>query len=147
MSIPRLSGESAGSGAGVPMAKAGMWELRMATYPAGANQLAEEEIWRLIDDGFARREAAEELTVHALVALPDCLFALIEFHPGEEPRSQMAELRYWLSDCAGIRWQRDWSISEIAAWGSREEVAEGVRQAPLRAGLVAAGGAWPYRRP
>lgn len=146
-----MSGAHSSEGSGergsrTPRGKAGLWVLRMATYPAGENQLAVDEVWHLMDDGFARREAADELTVQSLVALPDCLLALMEFHPGEEPRAQMAEFRYWLSECAGVRWQRDWTVSETAAWESWEDVATAMRQAPVVAGLAAAEEEWPYRR-
>ncbi len=124
----------------------GLHYVSLGCLPKGRNQLANAEVWKVIDDALALREAAGELTVHALVALPDELLGILGFHEGEPPRAAMASFRSWVKARAGVRWQVEWVMSELPGEEAAAALVESMREAPLRAGLARHAAEWEFQR-
>jgi len=112
--------------------------------PRGLNQLACPERWRALVETILHREAAGDLQVRLVLAMPDHWHGLLSFDGGKRMRKVVANLKAWLARKHGIRWQRDFFDHRLRSWESAAEKGEYIRRNPVRAGLIAGGSAWPY---
>ncbi len=82
--------------------------------------------------------------VRLLLLMPDHLHMLASFPRAEEMRRTVTSWKHFLSKQHGIAWQRDFFDHRIRSHESLDEKAHYIRQNPVRAGLVADAGTWPY---
>jgi putative transposase len=119
--------------------------ITICCLPRGENQLAHERVWQSIDETLRHREAAGEIQVRMVLAMPDHLHGLFAFPCGGMSK-RISSIKEWVAKKAGVRWQRDYFDHRIRSWESGAEKAEYIRQNPVRAGCVTRTEDWPFQR-
>jgi REP element-mobilizing transposase RayT len=82
--------------------------------------------------------------VHLLVLMPDHVHGLLAFPSDQSIKQVMTAWKGYLAKTCGIEWQRDFFEHRIRDAAGLEEKAHYIRANPVRAGLVATAGDWPY---
>jgi putative transposase len=120
--------------------------ITICCLPRGDNQLAKTEVWKVIDESLKIREAAGDLKVRLVLAMPDHLHGLFSFPGAKSMRQALSSLKEWVAKQTGVRWQRDFFDHRLRGWESGAEKAKYIRQNPVRGRLVERSEDWPFQR-
>jgi len=114
--------------------------------PRGVNQLANDGVWRVIDDSLRHFEGIGQLAVKVVLAMPDHLHGLFAF-PGDATMNRvMVGFKRWVASQTTVKWQRGFFDHRIRTVESGAEKAAYIRMNPVAAGLVSQPEAWPFQR-
>ena len=110
----------------------------------GVNSLCHELAAERIRDSVEFRMDRGDWWVHLLVLMPDHLHMLTTFARDRVMRDVVQQWKEYVAKQTGVRWQRDFFDHRLRSDESQEEKAAYIRANPVRAGLMGAGGIWPY---
>ena len=82
--------------------------------------------------------------MHALVVMPDHVHVLTTAPPTTNLQHVVINWKRFIARSHGVRWQQDFFEHRLRAAEHFEAKLEYLRQNPVRAGLVASPGEWPY---
>ena len=120
--------------------------ITICCLPRGENQLAEDPVWKQIEETLRHREASGDIHVRLMLAMPDHLHGLFSFPSHKPPTKVISDFKSWIAKSCGVKWQRDFFDHRLRGWESAMEKAIYIRQNPVRAGLVERSEEWPYQR-
>ncbi|MEO8613494.1 MAG: hypothetical protein ABI600_00010 [Luteolibacter sp.] len=123
-----------------------MFFVTLCCLPRGENQLAKQEVWKVIDETLRVREHSGDLRVQLVLTMPDHLHGLFAFPGGKPMGKVISAFKAWVSNQAGVKWQRDYFDHRLRNWESGVQKAAYIRQNPVRAGLVEKSEDWPFQR-
>ena len=115
--------------------------------PRGANQLAAERPFALVNESFAHYAARQMVWPHLVLAMPDHLHGLMSFPRTEQMAKVISDWKRYITRHAKITWQDGFFDHRLRNTESFDEEAGYILANPVRAGLVASSDEWPYTWP
>jgi putative transposase len=119
--------------------------ITICCQPRGLDQLCNQRTAEYISEAIDFRNAEGQWYVRLLLLMPDHLHALISF-PGDRSMTKVVgSFKEITAKKAGIHWQRDFFDHRIRSEHEYVEKADYIRANPVRRGLVADEGLWPWK--
>ena len=111
----------------------------------GKNQLCVKGLGDVLLESIRVRQKLLHWYAHLVVLMPDHLHGLFSF-PNDGPGLQrtITSWKSLMAKTCGVEWQRDFFEHRLRNDESREEKSAYLRANPVRAGLVAEAGLWPW---
>ncbi|BCX48098.1 REP-associated tyrosine transposase [Haloferula helveola] len=118
--------------------------LTLCCKPRGKNQLANAEAWQSILETFHHYDRLGHWHTHRVLAMPDHLHSMVSLPAEAFLKKRVASFKAWTAKHAGVVWQRDFFDHRLRRDESFEAKSLYIAMNPVRAGLCATPGEWPY---
>ena len=114
--------------------------------PRGHNQLANQAVWSSLLESIEHRENRGDWSWKIILAMPDHLHGIVIFPQRFLFRKTVSDWKRWTATKQGIHWQDGYFDHRLRSNESASEKADYIRMNPVRAGLIAQPGQWPFIR-